>query len=78
MFKKILDVYSKSIEKRVGNQEEAKEFINMIKDIQSKINAHNIKYDSNGKPIYESLFRRDGPFVDSSGKFKYDPNKEYI
>ena len=74
LFKTNLDVYSKSIEKRVGNQEEAKEFINMIKDIQSKIND-NIKYDSNGKPIYESLFRRGGPFVDSSGKFKYDPNK---
>ena len=72
LFKANMDVYSKSIEKRVNNPEDAKELINMITDLQSKI-TNNIELDSNGKPVYESLFRRGGPFVDSSGNFKYEP-----
>jgi hypothetical protein len=76
LFDANMDVYSKSIEKRVSNPEDAKELINMIKDLQSTI-TDNIELDSDGKPVYDSLFRRGGPFVDSSGKFKYKPKSSF-
>ena len=76
LFNANMDVYSKSIEKRVNNPEDTKELINMMKDLQSQITS-NIELDSNGKPVYESLLRRGGPFVDDSGNFKYTPKTEF-
>ena len=76
LFNANMAVYSKSIEKRVNNPEDTKELINMMKDLQTQITS-NIELDSNGKPVYESLLRRGGPFVDDSGNFKYTPKTEF-